>query len=59
MNLNELKKMAKGLGVKTGNLKKPDLIRSIQIEEGNFDCYGTAKGDCDQKGCLFRADCLR
>ncbi len=59
MNLNELKKMAKGLGVKPGNLKKPDLIRSIQIAEGNFDCYGKAEGDCDQKDCLFRADCFR
>ena len=59
MNLNELKKMAKGLGVKPSNLKKPDLIRTIQVAEGNIDCFGKAEGDCDQKDCLFIADCLR
>ena len=58
MNLNELKKMAKGLEVKPGNLKKPDLIHAIQIAEGNFDCFGKAENYCDQEGCLFRDECL-
>ena len=48
MTLNELKKMAKGLGVKPSNLKKPDLIRTIQVAEGNVDCFEKAEGDCDQ-----------
>ena len=26
--------------------------------EGNFDCFGTAKGYCDQLQCCFRQDCL-
>ena len=58
MTLNELKQMAKGLGVKPGKLKKSDLIRTIQVAEGNIDCFGKAEDDCDQKDCLFRADCL-
>ena len=39
MNLNEIKKKANGMGVKTNNLKKADLIRAIQKAEKNFDCY--------------------
>ena len=58
MNINELKKMAKELGVKPSNLKKTELIRAIQIAEGNFDCFGKAEGDCDQEDCLFRVECL-
>lgn len=58
MNLNEVKLMANGLGVKVGKMKKPDLIRAIQVAEGNFDCFGKAEGDCDQRDCIFRSDCL-
>ncbi len=35
-----------------------DLIRSIQRAEGNFDCFGTANGYCDQWGCRWRTFCL-
>jgi hypothetical protein len=33
MNFNELRKMAKGIGVNTYRLKKLDIIRSIQISK--------------------------
>lgn len=42
-------------------LEKPsivDLIRSIQTAEGNFDCFGTANGYCDQWECRWRTFCL-
>ena len=58
MKMNELKEMAKGLGIKSGNKKKTELIHAIQIAEGNFDCFGNAEGDCDQEDCLFRVECL-
>lgn len=58
MNLNELKKMAKGLEIKPSNLKKTELIHAIQIAEGNFDCFGKAESYCDQEGCLFSDECL-
>jgi hypothetical protein len=47
-----------GLGIKTSNLRKSELIRSIQRAEGNFDCFGTAEDYCDQINCLFLQDCL-
>ena len=59
MTVNELQKVAKGLGIKCAGLRKSELIREIQKTEGNFDCFGTAIEYCDQRGCLFRDDCLR
>ena len=59
MELKELKEKAKILGIKPKKgLKKTDFIRSIQIAEGNFPCFGTAKDYCDQLNCYFRKDCL-
>lgn len=59
MNMNEVKSMAKNLGItKTVGVKKADLIREIQTREGNFPCFGTATEFCDQLNCSFREDCL-
>ena len=59
MNMLEIRKMAKNLGVKTYRKKKMDIIRDIQVEEGNFPCFGTTKDWCDQIDCLWRSDCLK
>ena len=58
ITVKELKVMAKDLGIKPVNLRKAELIKSIQIAEGNFDCFGTAIDYCDQLDCLFRNDCV-
>lgn len=59
MNIKQLTSIAKSGGIKAGRLNKSSLIRTIQLEEGNFDCYGTAyDGECDQYQCNWRADCL-
>jgi hypothetical protein len=58
MTVKELQKMAKAMGIKTSGLKKAEMIKQIQKTEGNFDCFGTALGYCDQINCLFREDCL-
>jgi hypothetical protein len=59
MNIKKLRDIAKGKGVKTGNMKKENVIRAIQRAEGNFDCFGQARdGVCDQIDCLWRDDCL-
>ena len=48
MKIQEIKAIAKAKGIKTGNLIKPELIRTIQKSDGNFDCYGSAmSGSCD------------
>jgi len=59
MTLKQIKEIAKEKGVKAGNMKKENIIRSIQRAEGNFDCFGSASaGYCDQTNCLWRNDCL-
>jgi hypothetical protein len=58
MKMQEVRVMAKKLGIKSFGKTKTDLIREIQRTEGNFDCYGTAVEDCDQQECLFRPSCL-
>jgi hypothetical protein len=59
MTLKKIKEIAKEKGIKVGNMKKENIIRSIQRAEGNFDCFGTARsGVCDQMNCLWRKDCL-
>ena len=60
MRLSEIEKKAKGLNIKdTWKLSKKDLVRTIQRNEGNFDCFGTAVGNCDQMACSWRSDCLK
>jgi len=58
MKLNEIRKMAKRHGIESVGKTKADLIREIQVQEGNFDCFGTAMGYCDQMSCCFRPICL-
>ena len=59
MTLKKIKELAKEKGIRVGNMKKENIIRSIQRAEGNFDCFGTAQtGVCDQANCLWRKDCL-
>ena len=59
MTLQDIKKLAQQVGVPaTGN--KGDLIKSIQLKEGNFDCFGTTINSfCDQWNCIWRSDCLK
>ncbi|MBN1647297.1 MAG: hypothetical protein JW874_04625 [Spirochaetales bacterium] len=56
--MEKIKEMAKGLGISPGKQKKEALIRQIQTAEGNFPCFGTAIGGCDQQDCMWRRDCL-
>ncbi len=60
MTINEIRQQAKKLGVKlTKGMKKADMILAIQQEEGNFPCFGTSNGHCDQEGCSWQKDCLQ
>jgi hypothetical protein len=59
MKMEEVRGIAKSHHIKPGHLSKLELIRTIQSEEGNFDCFATAhSGDCDQFNCLWRNDCF-
>ncbi len=59
MQIQEIRSIAKSLGVKTSRLSKVDLIRQIQIAEGNFECFATAhEGNCNRQNCVWRDDCF-
>lgn len=59
MNMQEIRAIAQGHGVKTSRLSKVMLVKSIQQREGNFDCFATAvAGICDQLDCRWRSDCF-
>lgn len=59
MKLEEIRGIAKSHGIKPSHIPKIELIKSIQIVEGNFDCFATASsGECDQDGCSWREDCF-
>ena len=59
MKIEDIRTLARAIGVKPGKLNKTQLIHNIQRQEGNFDCFGSAaNGDCDQQACGWREDCL-
>lgn len=59
MELEIIHSIAATHGLDTDNLSKPELIKAIQMQEGNFDCFATAQsGACDQGNCLWLDDCL-
>ncbi len=58
MRMQEIRALAKSLGINSFGKSKVDLIKEIQRKEGNFDCYGSAADYCDQVACLFRTPCL-
>jgi hypothetical protein len=58
MKIDELKEIAKRHGIKTGKMKKADLVRAIQGAEGNPQCFETGiSPECGQDACLWREDC--
>nr|WP_320116320.1 Rho termination factor N-terminal domain-containing protein [uncultured Desulfuromonas sp.] len=58
MTVAEIKVIAKEMGLKTANMKKADLIRAIQVAEGNPACFATHSREiCGQEICLWRRDC--
>jgi len=59
MKMVDIRDIAKKMGIKSGRLNKTKLIHAIQLNEGNFDCFGTAgQGECDQSVCQWREDCI-
>lgn len=58
MNMKEIKAKAKLLGLKSGRMRKAELIRTIQCAEGNSACFQTGHKGCDQSECCWREDCL-
>jgi hypothetical protein len=58
MKLEEIKELAKQHTIKTGKLKKAELVRAIQEAEKNDICFDTGTaGVCGQETCAWRDDC--
>jgi hypothetical protein len=58
MKLEEIKELAKQHNIKTGKLKKAELVRAIQEAEKNDICFDTGTaGECGQETCTWRDDC--
>ena len=58
MDIYKIRVIAKNMDIKPKGMNKADLIKSIQIKEGNSPCFKTAGKYCDQADCLWRSDCL-
>lgn len=59
MNMQEIRDLAKEFGIKTSRVSKVDLIKTIQLSEGNFSCFSSAvDGICDQLDCVWQKDCF-
>lgn len=59
MNMQEIREVAKSYAIKTSRMSKMNLIKAIQLSEGNFNCFATpTTGECDQLNCAWRGDCF-
>ena len=59
MLVKTIQEIAKKKGIKPQRMKKAEMIKKIQLQEGNFPCFETAEYYCDQYDCLWRDDCLK
>lgn len=59
MKLQEIKDKAKELGIHVAKMKKEQLIKSIQLAEGNAVCFGQNDSKCPWKNCSWWDDCIK
>lgn len=58
MKVTEIKTIAKQRNIKTGKITKTELVRAIQLDEGNSPCFDTKTSKiCGQENCLWRQHC--
>ena len=59
MNMQEVRERAKYFDINTSRMSKLKLIQTIQLSEGNFNCFASAMdGMCDQTNCTWRDYCF-
>ncbi len=59
MKSSEIKEIAMQHYYKTCKAKKADLVRAIQLSEGNQLCFDSNNsGRCGQWQCAWRDDCV-
>ncbi len=58
MKMEAIREIARQRGINPAKMKKADLIRAIQANELNQECFLTGtKKKCGQPHCLWREDC--
>ncbi len=58
MKMDAIREIARQRGINPAKMKKVDLVRAIQADERNQQCYMTGyKKECGQMQCLWRDDC--
>lgn len=58
MTFAQIKQIASEHGIKVVGVKKVDIVRAIQKQEGNTPCFASGKVlECGQPHCLWLAAC--
>jgi len=58
MTFAEIKQIAIEQGIRIVGVKKTDIVRAIQKQEGNIPCFASGKAaECGQPHCLWSAVC--
>jgi len=58
MKIQEIRVLAKALGINSLRKSKESLIRDIQKAEGNRECFNRGESQtCGQLACAWRTDC--
>jgi len=57
MVMTQIRQIAKKLSIRAGKSRKTELIRKIQIKEGNLGCFNTQRTDCHEAQCCWKEDC--
>jgi hypothetical protein len=58
MHTPELATLAKRYLLSADCLSMPQLVRKIQLAQGNQDCFATGKRSCEQNQCPWRDGCF-
>lgn len=58
MKMTEIRAIARQRGISSRTMNKTDLVRTLQRQEGNAECFNTGQvASCGQNQCLWYDDC--
>ena len=58
MTYEQIKEIARERGIRIAGVKKVDVVRAIQVQEGNEPCFATGRAsECSQMHCLWLKAC--
>ena len=58
MTYEQIKEIARERGIRIARVKKAEVVRAIQAQEGNEPCFATGRSaECSQIHCLWLKAC--